>query len=246
MTSARKAKVRTIELGGKPVPYSVRLSPSSVRRRIRVSPNGIEVVIPRGGKAESASEFLQKNERWVLEQLEFVERSSGIIRDQPRSRSLLVRGSERTVRVVAEKTTRSYGLCREEGAEVIVRVPTGKPDVAAKAIELWLRRLARIDLQTALASRARQMRLKFGRVYIMNQRTRWGGCSSLHNLSFSWRLIMAPPKVLDYLAVHELAHLVEPKHSTRFWLTVRSFCPDFEAHKNWLRDNEWRLRIPAI
>jgi hypothetical protein len=246
MTSARKAKVRTVELGGKPVPYSVRLSPGSVRRRIRVSPNGIEVVIPRGGKAESASEFLQKNEKWVLEQLEFVERSSGIFRSQSRPRSLLVRGEERTVRVVAEKTTRSYGLIHEEGDEVIVRVPTGKPDVAAKAIELWLRRLARTDLQAALASRARQMKLKFGRVFIMNQRTRWGGCSSRHNLSFSWRLIMAPPKVLDYLAVHELAHLVEPKHSTRFWLTVRSFCPDFEAHKNWLRDNEWRLRIPVL
>lgn len=58
--------------------------------------------------------------------------------------------------------------------------------------------------------------------------------------------IMAPPKVLDYLAVHELAHLVEPKHTTRFWLTVHSFCSDFEAHKKWLRDNEWRLRIPVI
>jgi predicted metal-dependent hydrolase len=246
MTSTKKAKVRTVELDGKAVPYSVRLSPGAVRRRIRVSPNGIEVVIPRGGKAESASEFLQKNEKWVLEQLEFVERSSGIFRTQFRPRSLLVRGEERTVRVVAEKTARRYGLIHEEGNEVIVRVPAGNRVVAVRTIELWLRRLARADLQAALISRARQMKLKFGRVFIMNQRTRWGGCSSRHNLSFSWRLIMAPPKVLDYLAVHELAHLVEPKHSTRFWLTVRSFCPDFESHKKWLRDNEWRLHIPVV
>ena len=246
MTLARKTKIRIVEIGGKSVRYSIRLSPGSVRRRIRVSPNGIEVVIPRGGRVDGASEFLQKNEKWVLEQLEFVERSSGIFRDQARPRSLLVRGSERAVRVVAENTTRGYGLCHEEGAEVIVRVPLGRNDVATRTIELWLRRLARSDLQTVLASRARQMKLKFGRVFVMNQRTRWGGCSSRHNLSFSWRLIMAPPEVLDYLAVHELAHLVEPKHSTRFWLTVRSFCPDFEAYRNWLRDNEWRLRIPDV
>jgi predicted metal-dependent hydrolase len=235
-----------VKLGGKPVQYSIRTSAGATRRRIRVTPNGIEVVIPRGGKAESASEFLQENEKWVLEQLDFVERSSGIFRDQVQPRSLLVRGQERTVRVVAEKTTRNYGLIDEQGDEVIVRVPVGKRGIAARPIELWLRRLARADLQASLASHARQMKLKFGRVFIMNQRTRWGGCSSRRNLSFSWRLIMAPPKVLDYMAVHELAHLVEPNHSVRFWLTVRSFCPEFEEHRTWLRNNEWRLRIPPL
>ena len=90
MTLATKTKLYTVELDGKPVPYSIRLSPGSVRRRIRVSPNGIEVVIPRGGKAASASEFLKTNEKWILEQLEFVERSSGIFRGQSRPRSLLV------------------------------------------------------------------------------------------------------------------------------------------------------------
>ena len=90
------------------------------------------------------------------------------------------------------------------------------------------------------------MKLKFGRVYIMNQRTRWGGCSSRRNLSFTWRLVMAPPAVLDYLAVHELAHLAEPNHSMRFWLIVRSHCSDFQRHRRWLRENEWRLQIPSL
>jgi hypothetical protein len=80
----------------------------------------------------------------------------------------------------------------------------------------------------------------------MSQRTRWGGCSSRQNLSFNWRLVMAPPAVLDYLAVHELAHLAEPNHSMKFWLIVRSHCPEFQRHKRWLRDNEWRLNIPAL
>lgn len=74
--------------------------------------------------------------------------------------------------------------------------------------------------------------------YVMGQRTRWGGCSGRRNLSFNWRLVMAPPAVLDYVVVHELAHLAEPSHSTKFWLLVRSHCPRFEEHREWLRDSE--------
>ena len=66
-----------------------------------------------------------------------------------------------------------------------------------------------------------------GRVYIMDQRTKWGGCSRRGNLSFNWRPVMAPPEVLDYIVVHELAHLTERNHSTRFWLIVRSYCLEY-------------------
>jgi predicted metal-dependent hydrolase len=204
------------------------------------------VVIPRRGDAGSAAGFLQENEKWVVEQLDFVERSSGILRNHVQPRSWLFRGEERLVRVVDQQTTRRYGLVGEESSVVTVRVPAGKADLAPRALELWLRRLARADLQAALVRRAKQMKLKFGRVFIMNQRTRWGGCSVRRNLSFNWRLVMTPPDVLDYLAVHELAHLVEPHHSTRFWLTVQSFCPEYASRKKWLRENEWRLRIPDL
>jgi len=211
-----------------------------------VTPNGIEVVIPRGGEVGKAAGFLRQNEAWVLEQLDFVERSCGAIRKQSRPNGLWLRGQDRTVQVVEEATTRRYGLVGDDGDNLVVRVPKGKTDLAGRALELWLRRLARADLQAALERRAREMKLKFKRVYIMNQRTRWGGCSARRNLSFNWRLVLAPPVVLDYLAVHELAHLVEPNHSMKFWLTVRSFCPEFERHKKWLRENEWRLRLPVI
>jgi hypothetical protein len=228
------------------VAYSIRVSPGAKRRRIRVTPNGIEVVIPRGGEVGKAAGFLRQNEAWVLEQLDFVERSCGAIRKQSRPNGLWLRGQDRTVQVVEEATTRRYGLVGDDGDNLVVRVPKGKTDLAGRALELWLRRLARADLQAALERRAREMKLKFKRVYIMNQRTRWGGCSARRNLSFNWRLVLAPPVVLDYLAVHELAHLVEPNHSMKFWLTVRSFCPEFERHKKWLRENEWRLRLPVI
>ena len=89
------------------------------------------------------------------------------------------------------------------------------------------------------------MRVTPGRLYVMGQRTKWGGCSRRRNLSFNWRLVMAPPEVLDYIVVHELVHLIEPYHSKKFWLIVRSRCPRFETYKRWLRENEDRLGIGA-
>ena len=136
----------------------------------------------------------------------------------PRPSSLLLRGEERSIRVEEEVSTRRYGIVTETGGELIVRVPKGKVALASRALELWLRRLAHGELTTVLDRRAPEMKLKFGRVYIMSQRTRWGGCSSRRNLSFNWRLALAPPAVLDYLVVHELAHLVERNHSIKFWL----------------------------
>lgn len=73
-----------------------------------------------------------------------------------------------------------------------------------------------------------------GRVTIREQKTRWGSCSSKGNLNFNWKLIMAPPEVLDYVVIHELCHLYEFNHSPRFWALVRAQMPDYEAWKKWL------------
>ena len=97
------------------------------------------------------------------------------------------------------------------------------------------------DIAEHLRVRGKEMRQRPGRVYVMGQRTKWGGCSRRRNLSFNWRLVMAAPEVLDYIVVHELAHLAEPHHSTKFWLLVRSYCPDYDRHRRWLRDNKGRL-----
>ena len=77
----------------------------------------------------------------------------------------------------------------------------------------------------------------------MGQRTKWGNCSALGNLSFNWRLIMAPDFVLRYLVTHEAVHLAIPDHSQKFWLTVRSFCPETERAKQWLSANGHHLLL---
>lgn len=81
------------------------------------------------------------------------------------------------------------------------------------------------------------------KIAIRDQKTRWGSCSTSGTLSFNWRLIMAPPEVLDYVVVHELAHFTHMDHSKAFWSTVESVMPDYEKPRKWLNDHGQELRI---
>jgi len=89
-------------------------------------------------------------------------------------------------------------------------------------------------LQKASLAHAGELGVRVKRVSIRDQSSRWGSCTSAGSVSFSWRLILAPPFVLDYLAAHEVAHLVEMNHSARFWRVVARICPSVERAKTWL------------
>jgi len=77
----------------------------------------------------------------------------------------------------------------------------------------------------------------YSRLTIRDGRSRWGSCSSLGGLNFSWRLILAPPEILDYVVIHELAHLRELNHSPRFWAIVAAHCPAYRTHQRWLKEH---------
>lgn len=77
----------------------------------------------------------------------------------------------------------------------------------------------------------------FGRVRVKDTRSRWGSCSPAGDLNFNWRLTLAPPEVLDYVVIHELAHRLEMNHGRRFWAHVNRHCPEHRAHRRWLRAN---------
>lgn len=88
---------------------------------------------------------------------------------------------------------------------------------------------------------AELLNVHFNRITIREQKTRWGSCSSKQNLNFNWKLILAPPEILDYVVVHELCHLKEMNHSPAFWHEVEQILPDYPQRKKWLKDNGWKL-----
>lgn len=102
---------------------------------------------------------------------------------------------------------------------------------------LFYREMAREVLTQRTAYYAGVMGVTYGRIAIREQKTRWGSCSARGNLNFNWKLIQMPPGVLDYVVVHELAHLREMNHSGRFWDLVESYMPEYKTYRNWLKEN---------
>jgi predicted metal-dependent hydrolase len=119
------------------------------------------------------------------------------------------------------------------GEELVLHVP-GEPEFLARRVTDWLRREARRDLERAVARHAEALGRSPAGIRVGDPKSRWGSCSAKGVLTFSWRLVLAPPRVLHYLTAHEVAHLREMNHGRKFWALVERLDPDHEAARAWL------------
>ena len=232
-----------IVLGGSRVDYDLVVSRAAQQTRIRVGPGGVEVVQPAGASGRDVSAFLRRNQTWVLAQLDRVASLRALRRPVRQSSEILYRGERTPVRVeFVDTKARGNRVVLSEG-EIVVRRGPETQTPAVRGLENWLRGQARSAIADYLPAVTARIGEEPGRVYIMGQRTKWGNCSSRSNLSFNWRLILAPDFVLRYLVAHEVVHLVVPDHSAKFWLTVQSICPDMERAKQWLSRHHAELTV---
>lgn len=111
------------------------------------------------------------------------------------------------------------------------------PVFVRKRLETWYRKTARKVITSKVNALAAAFELKHHAVKINSANQRWGSCTCKGTLNFPWRLIMCPEPVLDYVIVHEMAHLKQMNHSNRFWAVVEIMCPDYAEHKKWLANN---------
>ena len=145
---------------------------------------------------------------------------------------------------IEETTAKSRSnIVRFSNGEIVVKRPSTSRILVARSLENWFRRQARAEIEKQLKLVISRLRQRPRRIYVMDQRTKWGNCSSSQNLSFNWRLILAPDFVLRYLVTHEAVHLAVPDHSAKFWLTVQSLCPESERAKQWLSTNAFKLTV---
>lgn len=127
-------------------------------------------------------------------------------------------------------------------------VPASRP--AGPVVQAFLKHLAMARLRAACDRHAGALGRPYHAIVLRDTRSRWGSCTSDGRLMFSWRLAMAPPAVLDYVAAHEVAHLRHMDHSPRFWAAVAGLMPDYQRHRDWLRRHgadlmAWQFRDPA-
>jgi predicted metal-dependent hydrolase len=121
-----------------------------------------------------------------------------------------------------------------EGKLSIIEV-AGDAAHLARRVRDWLKEESKKDLAAASLAYAKAMKVRFSKVSVRDPASRWGSCSAKGHLSFSWRLIFAPPFVLDYVAAHEVAHLTHMNHGPKFWALVARHCPEFDKAREWMK-----------
>lgn len=114
---------------------------------------------------------------------------------------------------------------------------------ADKLLTTWYKKQARAIITERVEFYARKFDLKVRSVRITSAKTRWGSCSRVNGLSFTWRLVMAPVEIIDYIVIHELAHIVEKNHSRAFWSQMEKMQPDYKSRRSWLKANGRQLDL---
>lgn len=196
--------------------------------RIHAVTREVILTMPPRGSVKEARAFAEKHGGWIAARLHrlppakpFVD---GIV--------VPLRGVDH--RIVHRPGARGTVWTEKTPAgERLLGVAGDAPHVDRRVRD-FLQREARLDLQVASARAAERLGVTVKRISVRDQASRWGSCSTTGVLSYSWRLILAPPFVLDYLAIHEVAHLVEMNHSPRFWRLVEKLCPHTARAKAWL------------
>lgn len=224
------AETRTLDVAGRLMPLTIRQNERATRITLRIEPGGraLKMTIPRGLAAREVNAFLDRHQGWLLTKLAKFSTETSLRNGS----EILLRG----VRHRIEHTGTLRGLTEAvviDGAPVL-RV-SGLPEHAGRRIATFLKKEARSDLEKLVAVHARAIRANVSSISMKDTRSRWGSCSSEGNLSFSWRIVMAPPLVIDYLAAHEVAHLREMNHGPRFWALCGKLCPEMDEAKAWLK-----------
>ena len=233
------------------VDYGIRVSARARRVRLTLDRLGRPlVVLPVGTPERVAAEMVSRHGGWIERHQRRIEQEVLALAARPRlteGGSLSVLGVERRVLVRAAPGRRRPRVsCADEPLPtLVVELPEGHDQATAqaagRALEHWLRRRARVELERSVARHAAAMGLAAPPLSVRDQRTRWGSASASGRLSFSWRLVLCPPEVRDYVVVHELAHLRWRGHGPRFWALVRRHAPNADEHRRWLRRSQRAL-----
>ncbi|MEQ8355604.1 MAG: SprT family zinc-dependent metalloprotease [Kiloniellaceae bacterium] len=223
---------RSLRLESRDVPLELRRHPRARRITLRLSPggDGVQMVLPRRTSVREAIDFAERNGGWILKHLEKVPDRIPFVDGAV----IPLLGENHTI---AHDPAGRSGVIREGGT---IRV-SGLAQHLPRRVGDFLKREARTEISTRARAKAAVIEERVGRISLRDTRSRWGSCSSSGDLNFSWRLILAPEPVLDYVVAHEVAHLAELNHSRRFWKLADRLTGDMAAAKTWLSRNSAEL-----
>ena len=227
--------IRRVNYRGNMIEYELR---QTARKSVecRVAPGKVTVFAPVRFPLRGADDFVLRQGEWILKTLqasnaraeEALERSKQAMRE---GASVPVEGRNYEIRL----DPGGRPSVRAEGEKLIVSGTDGETLSVRAAVRAYLMALAETRFEERVRFHAGRIGVHPNSITLREQKTKWGSCSSLGNLNFNWKLVMAPPEALDYVVVHELCHLLEMNHSPAFWAQVEKHCPDYRRWRDCLK-----------
>ncbi|MFN3701218.1 MAG: M48 family metallopeptidase [Alphaproteobacteria bacterium] len=219
------------------LPPAVKVTHSQRARRLalRLDPKErvVNLVVPRGVSLKKAEDFAKFHETWIKKAMMELPPPMPF----EHGRVIPVLGRDRLIQVYVDKTRLTTEIKLKVNK---LEIYTNKADPSAR-IERFLKELAKEKISELARAKAVHINKKIPRITIRDTKSRWGSCSEDGKLSFSWRLIFAPLKAMDYVIAHEVAHLVHLNHGKRFWTLCRELSRDFIEGEYWMRNHGHEL-----
>lgn len=237
----------TITLLGQKIPYLVIRTKRNRYVRLTVTMGkGLRVSTPPRFPMHELPAIIHSRKDWIVEKLvEFARLQKKIPRQRFRNGStIMFLGRAYRLTLVPTPFTRPH--VRLNGSDIEISIPQAlhnehREEYIKNVITAWYRLQASKIVRPRVATWATLMKLKPGKVTIKKAKTRWASCSEQGNLNFNLRLVMVPPSVMDYVIIHELAHLRELNHSERYWKIVDRYCPRRKRIQEWLKEHAYYL-----
>ena len=211
--------------GNPPIAVTIRHSARAKRISLRVSrlDGKVTLTLPHHTPDREGIAFLEEKAQWLRGHVQ-----------QVAAPVLVAAGVSVPVLGIMHRVE-AASVAKPSIADGRIVVPSQRP--VGATVKAVLRTKARDALDAAVTRHARDIGRPCAAISLRDTRSRWGSCTATGKIMLSWRLIMAPAEVLDYVAAHEVAHLIEMNHSARFWRLTAQLCPDFQRHRDWLRLN---------
>ncbi len=229
-----------LDVGGAPLNIAVRVNARARSYRLRLGDGGRAVLtVPEYGKPDEARAFLDRNRAWLEARLHRAPKP----RPFADGATIPLRNVEHLI--LATGRVRGTVLPDELDGMKVLYVP-GAPEHLGRRLADWLKEQAKQDLHDCVGVHAANLGVRPTAMSLRDQSSRWGSCSSRGRLNFNWRLVLAPPFVLDYVAAHEVAHMREMNHSPAFWAEVERTLPDYAKGRAWLKAHGRELMVYGL
>ncbi|OUR73419.1 hypothetical protein A9Q78_03235 [Methylophaga sp. 41_12_T18] len=223
--------------------FSVTIIKSTRRKTmaLKVNRDGVSVHMPSNAAISLAKNFVQQKTSWIQYKLKQQNSRQLIIKHYVDGESLLFLGEQYNLRLNQSAVTNIH----KDNTDIVITSRSATPSTASvkRNVVNWYKQQAELYIKERTQQLTTETGLKPRSITVKTYKARWGSCKITGDIQFNWKLLLAPPAIIDYVIVHELCHLVHHNHSAAFWQLVAYHFPDFKQARLWLKENGHQLEL---